>query len=115
VSLTVTLGRQQFVPGSGSINFALGFCGGTVDAGSYADSTIEMQGEFAPGGEYSLFPDATDSQWAVGIGGNPNTGAGVLFNGIASDTTTNRLSGTVVFQNADATRFDTVAITMVKQ
>jgi hypothetical protein len=111
VTLTVTLGRQQFV----AVNNGFGFCGGSIDAGSYADSTIGMQGEFVPGGQYSLFPDATDSQWAVSMGGNPNTGAGVVFNGIASNTTTNRISGTVFFQNADATRFDTVAITMVKQ
>jgi len=112
VSLTVTLGPQQFVAGSG-LNF--GFCGGTIDGGSYADSTIEMQGKFVPAGQFSLFPDATDTQWAVGMGPNPNTGASVVFNGIASDTTNNRISGTVFFQNSDATRFDSVAITMVKQ
>ncbi len=106
-TLTVYLGPKQVV------EFA--YCGGTLDAGSFADSTINAQGDFVPGGiwHYSLQPfegganlemdPVTTSQVAVG------------FIGTVSDTTKNAFSGNVIFQNVGQGLYDTVAITMVRQ
>jgi hypothetical protein len=104
VSLTVTLGQPQ------SVGF--GGCGGNITAALYADSTIDVQAGFAPGGTYNLGP--------YGFGGATETAdiapsVLVEFVGAISGAANNRMSGAVAFQNRDGTLFDTVAITLVKQ
>jgi hypothetical protein len=107
-TLTVYLGQKQVV------DFA--YCGGTLDAGTYADSTINAQGAFAPGGvwHYGLQPSGEGG--AVLEMDPINTGqvAGG-FIGIVSDTTKNVISGNAIFQNVSQALYDTVAITMVRQ
>lgn len=114
-TLTVTLGQQHI------IGF---YCGGTIDAGSYADSTINVQGDFAPAPPNSVAGIYTLERFGEGGGATETVldmmpfdynQAGVSFAGIVSDTTKNVISGTVIFQNASQTLSDTVAITMVRQ
>jgi hypothetical protein len=107
-TLTVYLGQKQVV------EFAL--CGGTLDGGTYTDSTINAQGDFVPGGvwDYSLQPSGEGG--AVLEMDPVNTGqVAVGFIGIVSDTTKNVISGNVIFQNVGQALYDTVAITMVRQ